>query len=48
MIDCSNDLLPIIEDHGKVKKGEEPIYNLILRDDNLNIFAFIRIPRICI
>ena len=48
MIDCSNDLLPIIEDHGKVKKGEVPTYNLILRDDSLNIFVFIRIPRICI
>ena len=48
MIDCSNDILQIIEDHGKVKKREEPIYNLVLRDDNLNIFVFIRIPRICI
>ena len=24
-----------------MKKGEEPIYNLVLRDDNLNMFYFL-------
>ena len=49
MINCLHDTLQLIKDHGKVKKGEEPIYNLVLRDDNLNVrFVFIIIPRICI
>ena len=47
MIDCLNDILQLITDHGKVKKGEEPIYNLVLQDDNLNIYFFFSIsPRI--
>ena len=40
MINCLDDILQLIKDHGKVKKGEEPIYNLVLRDDNLNGFLF--------
>ena len=47
MIDCLNDILQLITDHGKVKKGEEPIYNLVLQDDNLNIYFIFSIsPRI--
>jgi hypothetical protein len=40
MIDCLDDVVKIVKDHGKVKKGEVPIYNLVLRDDNLNGFLF--------
>jgi hypothetical protein len=40
MIDCLDDVVNIVKDHGKVKKGEVPIYNLVLRDDNLNGFLF--------
>jgi hypothetical protein len=38
MIDYPNDILQIIKEHGDVKKGEEPIYNLVLKDDKLNNF----------
>ena len=38
MIDGLDDILQIMMDHGKVKKGEEKTYNLVLRDDNLNGF----------
>ena len=34
MISSVEYLLTIVKDHGKVKKGEEPIYTLVLRDDN--------------
>jgi hypothetical protein len=41
MINSLEYLLKIVKDHGKVKKGEEPIYNLVLTDDNLNgLFCF--------
>ena len=40
MINCLDAILQLIKDHGKVKKGEEPIYNLVLRDDNLNGFFY--------
>jgi hypothetical protein len=38
MIDCLDDVVKIVKDHGMVKKGETPIYNLVLRDDNLTSF----------
>ena len=41
MINCLDDILQPIKDHGKVKKGEEPIYNLVLQDDDLNTFLFL-------
>jgi hypothetical protein len=41
MIDGLDDILQITKKQGKVKKGEEPIYNLVLRDDNLNDFFFL-------
>ena len=40
VINCLDDIVKLIKDHGKVKKGGEPIYNLVLRDDNLNILLF--------
>ena len=40
MIDNLDDILEIIKKHGKVKKGEEPRYNLVVRDDNLTGFLF--------
>ena len=40
MIDCQCDILQLSKDHCKVKKGEEPIYNLVFRDDGLTIFSF--------
>jgi hypothetical protein len=40
MINDFEDVLKIVKDHGKVKKGEVPIYNLVLRDDNLNSCSF--------
>ena len=41
MINCLDDVLQIMKHHGKVKKGDEPKYNLVLRDDNLNgLFYF--------
>jgi hypothetical protein len=41
MIDCLDDILQIINNHGDVKKGEDPIYNLVLREDNLNEYLFL-------
>jgi hypothetical protein len=30
-----------INDHGKVKKGETPLYSLVLRDGNLTAFVVV-------
>ena len=40
MINNLEDVFKIVKDHGKVKKGDEPIYNLVLRNDDLNNFLF--------
>ena len=29
-------MFKLIKDHGKVKQGEDPIYNLVLRDGDFN------------
>ena len=34
-------LVKIVKDHGNVKKGEEPTYNLVLREDDLNHCLFV-------
>jgi hypothetical protein len=34
-------VLQIIKDHGVVKKGENPLYNLVIREDKLSAFVFI-------
>jgi hypothetical protein len=41
MINHPDDLLKTINDHGEVKKGEPPLYSLVLRDDNLTAFVFV-------
>jgi hypothetical protein len=41
MINNLEDLFKLVKAHGKVKKGESPIYNLILREDDLNTFLFV-------
>ena len=40
IINCLDAILQRIKDHGKVKKGDEPIYTLVLRDDNSNCSLF--------
>ena len=41
MINNLKGLCNIVKDHGKVKQGEEPIYNLVLTEDYLNNFLFV-------
>ena len=41
MINNLEGLCNIVKDHGKVKQGEEPIYNLVLTEDYLNNFLFV-------
>ena len=36
LTNCLYDLFKLIKDHGKVKQGEYPIYNLVLRDGDFN------------
>ena len=38
IINCLDDVLQLIKNHGKVEKGDEPKYNLAFRDDKLNGF----------
>ena len=38
IINCLDDVLQLIKNHGKVEKGDEPKYNLVFRDDKLNGF----------
>jgi hypothetical protein len=47
MINHPDDRLNTSNDHGEVKTLENPLYNLDLRDDNLNVFlVFIRRTRL--
>ena len=39
MLNCLDDMLKLVKDHGEVKKGEEPIYDFIVRDDFLSVLA---------
>jgi hypothetical protein len=41
VINHPDDLLRTINDHGVVKKGEKPLYNLVIREDKLTVFVFI-------